>query len=64
MNHKLIIDYEDGRINISGPINDKVLCFGLLEAAKDAVRDYVAKNQIIAPHPLLNLQALRDKNGT
>ena len=35
---------QDGQIQVNGPINDKILCYGLLEAAKDAIRDYVAKN--------------------
>jgi hypothetical protein len=35
----------DGSININGPIADKVLCYGMLEAAKDAVREYVAASR-------------------
>jgi len=35
----------NGQVSVSGPIQNKILCYGLLEAAKDAVRDYVAKNQ-------------------
>ena len=30
-----------GEINISGPIQDKVLCYGLLGIARDLVKDYV-----------------------
>ena len=33
----------DGEIQISGPLGNKVLCYGMIEAAKDAVRDYVEK---------------------
>ena len=50
---------EQGQISISGPIHDKILCYGLLESAKDAVREHVAKEAkktILAPHPLLNLK--------
>lgn len=32
----------DGRIEVTGPINQKALCYGLLECAKDAIRDHVA----------------------
>lgn len=31
-----------GNIQISGPIQDKVLCYGLLSAAMDAVREFHA----------------------
>ena len=50
---------ENGSISISGPIHDKILCYGLLESAKDAVREHVAKEatkRIIAPHPLMNIK--------
>jgi hypothetical protein len=31
---------EQGNVGINGPINNKVLCYGLLELAKDALRNY------------------------
>jgi hypothetical protein len=44
-----------GQIHVSGPLADKVLCFGLLEAAKDAVRAYEQKPQpgVAIPAPEL-----------
>lgn len=33
--------FEDGNVNISGPIANKSLCYGLLEVGKDLVRGYV-----------------------
>ena len=33
----------DGRLNVEGPINDQLFSFGLLEMAKDAIRDHVAR---------------------
>lgn len=49
---RLIIELQDGKLNVNGPIHDKTLCYGLLESAKDAIRDYVAENQspILKPH--------------
>lgn len=48
MNEKLVLTVEfdqvSGQINVNGPINNKTLCYGMLEAAKDAIRDFVAKN--------------------
>jgi hypothetical protein len=33
--------FEDGNVNIAGPIANKSLCYGLLEVGKDLVRGYV-----------------------
>lgn len=30
----------DGSISINGPIQDKMLCYGLIEMGRDAVRTY------------------------
>lgn len=47
-----------GRIRIAGPIQQKVLIYGLLEGAKDAVRDWHAEHakdaRIVAPPPGFN----------
>jgi hypothetical protein len=43
---QLLITMEDsGQVRVDGPIGNKVLCFGLLEIAKEAVREYAEKNQ-------------------
>ena len=31
---------QDGNVDVQGPIANKVLCYGLLERAKDAIRTY------------------------
>ena len=33
---------ERGQINVNGPIENRMLCFGLLEIAKDVVREACA----------------------
>jgi hypothetical protein len=38
-----------GKLGISGPLEDKIFCLGLLEAAKDAVRQFSEKRPLIAP---------------
>lgn len=38
----------EGQINVSGAITNKVMAYGLLEAAKDAIRDFHAKQT--GPH--------------
>jgi len=47
MAFKLVIDWEGPGtpVKVNGPIADKMVCYAMLEAAKDAVRDYVEKNQ-------------------
>ena len=42
---RLMIVMQDGRIGISGPIDNPLLCYGLLESAKDAIRAHIAKKQ-------------------
>jgi hypothetical protein len=39
----LIERNEQGQISISGPIADKMLCYGLLECARDAIVAFNAK---------------------
>lgn len=35
----------DGVLRVSGPLADKILCYGMLEHAKEVVRSYNADNQ-------------------
>jgi hypothetical protein len=31
---------DDGQIGVNAPLQDKVLCYGLLEVARDAIQKY------------------------
>jgi len=44
---------EKGRVAVSGPIDNTVLCYGLLEVAKDSLRAHAAERaqKIQTPHP-------------
>lgn len=42
---KLTIKVVNGQVMVDGPVGDKLICYALLEAAKDAVRDFVASQQ-------------------
>jgi hypothetical protein len=46
----------NGSVSISGPINNKILCYGLLEAGRKALDDYVpqAAPEIVIPYPRSN----------
>ena len=52
---KLIITMSpSGSVSVTGPIANKAICYGMLEAAKDAIREYVEKNKsVIVPAPAM-----------
>ena len=40
----------EGALNVNGPLQDKMLCYGLLEMAKDAIRAHqVEPSRIVLP---------------
>ena len=49
---------ENGSINVNGPINDKVLAYGMLEGAKDAIREYI-DTQATGNGPRIAIPGLR-----
>jgi len=42
---EILFDQETGGITLNGPLDNKVLCYGLLEAAKEVVRDFMVKQE-------------------
>lgn len=49
---RLIISLEpNGQVTVNGPIANKLLCYGLLEAAKDAIKEWkpAETNRIVVP---------------
>lgn len=55
----------EGKIEVTGPIHDKFVCYALLESAKDAVREYNdarAKSQIAIAAPGDVPNPSRDRN--
>lgn len=46
--YELIIKYdeENNKLEISGPIKHPLLCYGMLERAKDVIRDSAKKSAI------------------
>ena len=41
----ITFDPETRQVGVSGCIGDKVLAYGMLDAARDAIREFIAKNQ-------------------
>lgn len=43
--------YTDGRIHVTGPLDNKLACYGMLELARDAVASYEkqASKLVLAP---------------
>ena len=50
---QLAITMDDaGQINVNGPIENRVLCYGLLEMAKDAIKAHAEQSKkLIAEVP-------------
>ena len=49
---QLVVIYDGSQVRVEGPINNKVLCYGLLEAARDAIKDFNDDSQDQAKSPL------------
>lgn len=45
----ITLDQQTGQIDIAGPIENKVLCLGLLSFAERLVQDYQAPQKLIQP---------------
>jgi len=56
---RLVIDFDPqtGAVNLSGPIENKLLCYGLLELAKECIQNHAKqqKNQILVARPALRV---------
>lgn len=48
--HLTIILHPNGNVDVNGPLQDKILCYGLLEIAKDLIRNY-KPGAILKPSP-------------
>lgn len=44
-----IVKKADGQMFVSGPVGNRTLMYGLLEEAKDAVRNYDPSKRIVTP---------------
>ena len=47
----IITREENGQVHINGPLGDKIFCYGMLEVAKDIVRNYKVPD-IIQPEDI------------
>ena len=52
----ITLDQLTGMVNVNGPLQNPLLCYGLLEAAKDSIRAYVQQNQSPIVKPNLGLR--------
>jgi hypothetical protein len=43
VNVTLVIEAKDGQLHVHGPIANTILCYGLLEAARDIVHAHAAQ---------------------
>lgn len=55
MQMQLVITVEDdGRVQVSGPIDNKMVAYGLLEVARDAINDYAKGHSKLVVPTVLN----------
>lgn len=60
---KIEITMDDqGRIGVNGPLQDKILCFGLLELAKAAVHEFGRNKSGLIPAIEIPSELLRRGN--
>jgi len=52
---------DNGAISVNGPIHDKILAYGMLESAKDAVREFLAQ-QAAGGGPRIAIPSVRIPN--
>ena len=50
----------NGEVRVHGPIDNALLCYGLLEVAKDVIRDHIKKK---AESGIVPVQILLPGNG-
>lgn len=60
---KLILDPKTGQLQVFGPVHDKILCYGMLALAQDAIRDCNSKSPEQRPNILLARGQLPPING-
>lgn len=56
-----IVLSDNGEVSVHGPLENKLLCLGLIEAAKPAIMAY--KASAVIPAPAGALHALPKANG-
>jgi hypothetical protein len=52
---------ENGSVSVNGPIDDKMLCYALLELARDAVKDFQKPEPKIQPAAPSDIVALTSR---
>jgi hypothetical protein len=56
----------DGQFQVSGPIHDKMACYGLLECARDVIKEHVDKmtrSAIVPVRPADPMLIMQRPNG-
>ncbi|MFB3926749.1 MAG: hypothetical protein ACE14T_11915 [Syntrophales bacterium] len=58
---KITIRYfKNGQVTLEAPMDDKILCYGLLEMAKQIIANHeIKKSDILIPEPVIDPNRLR-----
>jgi hypothetical protein len=59
---QILITLNGNQVQVQGPIDNKVLCYGMLEMARDAIKDYKPPSIQVAPANLID-QIKRSNGG-
>jgi hypothetical protein len=54
-------DEKSGDVNVQGPINNKGMCYLMLECARDVIHDHVASTQKVTNGKVVVLRHLKRK---
>ena len=57
----LTLSANGANLNVAGPIHNKLLCYGMLDLAKDVIKDFNDKHQGRIQVPVGPLPFLRDR---
>ena len=58
---KLVITlHVDGKLNVNGPLANKLLCYGMLEQARDVVRNFEEPKLV---QPVTDMSLFKGRKG-
>jgi hypothetical protein len=64
MKFELIVSMDEkGNVSVNGPIENKIVCYGMLEVARQAVEKFDVQKKTIQPVTTNEFEAARRRQG-
>ena len=64
MKFEIIVSMDDkGNVSVNGPIENKIVCYGMLEVARQAVEKFDAQKKTIQPVTISEFEAAKRRQG-